>query len=1088
MRYIHLLAFHALVIVLLLAASSLAAAQGNSESLPKLLPKAQAGDAEAQYRLGLLYRFAPIPEHDLHQSTKWFRAAAKQGHRPAMVGLTYALPYGFDGDSLYQQALKESADWFQTNNTPGGDSAVAQFHLDMAAWFQQAQTRAAKWFVLENLATADKTAATKDIHALEAAYEAIERAGPLLSKFILSAYKLDNFYKGCDGLGVLPANTARHERWRKYAQETQRGVDLSAEQLGVTTAAPLASDWIQGPRVQLYALLHAKSFGMSDMKNARALLKKFPKDIPEGSLAQASLLLLMSRRAGGLGLYGESLEYADRALRVFERERLPSSIGSVLGIKGYVLLATGQYAKATEAFSAALKARESRRDPEQDVQQALLLQRLGDLALLEGKPEQAEQKFRRMFAITSVQYGEFGLLPTRQFVQLPMEAQVGLARSLAASGRREEARRIYVRILSVVEAVPNLSGALLGRAYVYAAELALQEGRNADAQRLAREFLHHAPETDPQFFAWRANAQDIISRAAQHQGDAATGLAAAREADRIRMGMLSLVMTLPDEKAKRVALAKEHAGLVQLAELAMNQAAGPEVQRVEALYAAWLGRKALYFDSQLKVQQRTELGLTGEALAIAGELRQIRSDLARVVFSPANPGSESPPKDVAVLEARRQELVRRQAAQVVERLAPDAPPVEPADLPIPEGTLLVDIMRLTEGTSPGYYAFLGRKGQPFRLVRVGGVAEMDTAAREWLRLIAKGSGPPPERVRAGAGKAFQSLLGPLGPELSRTDHLLLVPDGLFQFLPLDTLMDESGTFLAERMTVRHLTSARELLHHDEPATKGPALILANPAFAAAGPRQPLAATKTGGQDSSDRLRGGRSATLTFSELPGTEREAQQVAAALGGHTRVLTGRAATKAALLNLTEPPKELHIATHAFFLGGQLPQTEASPATSFRGLVVENTPGQVSIRVSMDRLASPLLRAGLAFAGVGGADGPSQGILTAEEALGLRLRGTRLVTLSACETGLGDIAQDDEVYGLRRAFRLAGAEHLVVSLWKVPDEATARLMTDFYKGFGRGLDVDEALTHAKRKAIQAARDKGGFAFPRDWGGFISF
>jgi len=204
--------------------------------------------------------------------------------------------------------------------------------------------------------------------------------------------------------------------------------------------------------------------------------------------------------------------------------------------------------------------------------------------------------------------------------------------------------------------------------------------------------------------------------------------------------------------------------------------------------------------------------------------------------------------------------------------------------------------------------------------------------------------------------------------------------------------------------------------------------------------------------------------------------------------RVLTGRYATKAALLSLAQPPRELHIATHAFYLGGGELARPAPIAETLRGLVVENTPARVSIRIAVDRLGSPLLRSGLVFAGVGGPEGPGAAILIAEEAMGLSLTGTRLVTLSACQTGLGEIAQGDEVYGLRRAFRLAGAEHLVASLWRVPDDATARLMTDFYQAYGRGVPVEDALAEAKRKAIASVREKGRLASPRDWGGFIAY
>jgi CHAT domain-containing protein len=130
-----------------------------------------------------------------------------------------------------------------------------------------------------------------------------------------------------------------------------------------------------------------------------------------------------------------------------------------------------------------------------------------------------------------------------------------------------------------------------------------------------------------------------------------------------------------------------------------------------------------------------------------------------------------------------------------------------------------------------------------------------------------------------------------------------------------------------------------------------------------------------------------------------------------------------------------------------------------------------------------NPLLRSGLAFAGANKlASGDDDGILTAMEASGLDLWGTKLVVLSACETGVGKVTNGDGVYGLRRALVIAGAETLVMSLWQVDDLATRDLMTGYYKKLGAGAARSGALRDVQLELL--AKDK--YAHPYYWASFL--
>ena len=133
-------------------------------------------------------------------------------------------------------------------------------------------------------------------------------------------------------------------------------------------------------------------------------------------------------------------------------------------------------------------------------------------------------------------------------------------------------------------------------------------------------------------------------------------------------------------------------------------------------------------------------------------------------------------------------------------------------------------------------------------------------------------------------------------------------------------------------------------------------------------------------------------------------------------------------------------------------------------------------------------MLRAGLAFAGLnpnapllGEIDTDNDGVLTAMEVLSLNLTGTRLVILSACETGLGEIHEGEGVYGLRRSFQEAGVDSIINSFWEVSDDGTQLLMTKFYDKYLDGIPPREAMREARLEMVEDFR----WSSPFYWGAF---
>ncbi len=176
------------------------------------------------------------------------------------------------------------------------------------------------------------------------------------------------------------------------------------------------------------------------------------------------------------------------------------------------------------------------------------------------------------------------------------------------------------------------------------------------------------------------------------------------------------------------------------------------------------------------------------------------------------------------------------------------------------------------------------------------------------------------------------------------------------------------------------------------------------------------------------------------------------------------------------------LHLATHGFFLNGDC--TTAPLGT--RGV------GGLVAAGRQNAAENPLLISGLALAGANrrAAAGPDEddGILTAEEVASLDLSGVEWAVLSACDTGVGEIRAGEGVFGLRRAFQVAGARTVVMSLWSVDDQATRAWMRALYEGrFQRRLSTADAVHEASLTLLRDRRAKGQSTHPFYWAAFVA-
>ena len=349
-----------------------------------------------------------------------------------------------------------------------------------------------------------------------------------------------------------------------------------------------------------------------------------------------------------------------------------------------------------------------------------------------------------------------------------------------------------------------------------------------------------------------------------------------------------------------------------------------------------------------------------------------------------------------------------------------------------------------------YAAYLlYQKGEP-QAIDLGEAEAIDKAV-EKLRTYLRNPRVPLKQLKANARELDKMVMQPVRQLLGETKTILLSPDATLNLIPFEALVDENNQYLIENYQISYLTSGRDLLRLQlQSPSEQPPLVIADPTY-----------QKQGEIIALDSLH--RTIDLSqrvFLPLKGTKQEAEAIGQ-LFSNALILTKTKATENALKQVKNPDF-LHIATHGFFLS---PKSLSENPTDFD---------------------NPLFRSGLVLAGIEKSQsGGDDGVLTAYEATLLNLVGTQLVVLSACDTGIGDISAGESIYGLRRAFVIAGSESQLISLWKVEDAATKDLMVTYYERLKAGEGRREALNQIQRDWLEGKKGKK-YQHPYYWASFI--
>lgn len=467
------------------------------------------------------------------------------------------------------------------------------------------------------------------------------------------------------------------------------------------------------------------------------------------------------------------------------------------------------------------------------------------------------------------------------------------------------------------------------------------------------------------------------------------------------------------------------------------------------------------------------------------ELSDLSAQLVQLTFTPPQSDSATYQENLAQIQAKYNILQKQLASQVPEiKLSEQIVDTQAIANALPPESTLVEFVRfdvfnfqavIAKGEAQWYpsryLAFILPAGKPnaIEMIDLGTAQTIDDliqqtrweASQSNSQTLAwnKKTAPIPklniqQYNPTAAIQLSQILFAPIRQITKECKHLLLAPDGDLNLLPLQILpLDGAGNLIIDEYTISYLSVGRDILRSQQQIVSSlhPPLIIADPDFDLTD-EQLITQDKQQQNIKTEFLN--TSVNKKLERAVGTRFLGESIAKKLKNARLYLDAEALES--LLTTSECPSMMLIATHGIFI----PDSKLQP---------QNLPSME--RYTSTKVENPMLRSGLALAGAntwlfGGTLPPiaGKGVVLAQDIAGLDLWSNELTVLSACDTAVGDIKIGEGVFGLRRAFAIAGSKTLIMSLWSVPDKATALLMERFFNNLQSGMGRLEALQNAQK------------------------
>lgn len=684
-----------------------------------------------------------------------------------------------------------------------------------------------------------------------------------------------------------------------------------------------------------------------------------------------------------------------------------------------------------------------------------------------------------------------------------------MASLLSAAGKCAEAEPLFLQSLATLEARLGKDHAELAPPLHNLAVMYWRLGRLAEAERLLVRCL--AIQEKNYGKDSRHLVTLLVPLAGIYQATGRHDQAVATQDRALRIGQRDLqdILAFSSESAMHDSLSFIEGHLPGMLSLAH----GSDAAAATAL--DWcLRRKGIVFDTLFRFRQAQRLLAPDDELSKKlGQYRGLKELLARSALQPpAGTSAAEHQKQLADRRRQAEDLEAQLNRALIARLPGDQAATAAAATVgkrLPDNAALVEFVRVSKRdfkTSawqpPRYFAFVLTSAHPPRFLDLGeakiidaGVAAVrkeildfqdklrDCESQEEINELETAQ---EKQYKKTARALHERVFAPLQGALGKATTVYLAPDGELNRLSFEALVDAEDRYLVETKQFAYLSTGRDVLRPADTPARG-TVVFADPDFKLDAPQRLATAEKLLAKKLELAVAEGPGRTLRsvgWKQLAGAAAEARDIDKALAGSAygpvKTFAGAEALEE-VFKAMKPPRILHLATHGYFIDHEPP---APQDDEVRGS------GAGAVRGRLRRLDSPLLRSGIVLAGANTAGDKAtradDGWLTAEEIALLDLRGTELVVLSACQTGLGDIKTGEGVFGLRRAFVHAGARSLLTSLFEVPDRETRELMRRFYGNLRAGQGKLAALHAAQVDLVRQRRQDSSAAHPFFWASFV--